>query len=48
MQSYGESVDPPDDAVPVCTLKHFPYKIEHTIQWARELFDEVARGCCSL
>jgi ubiquitin-activating enzyme E1 len=39
-ESYGDSADPPDPAVPVCTLKSFPYKIEHTIQWARELFEE--------
>ena len=38
-ESYGDSVDPPEPATPVCTLKSFPYKIEHTIQWARELFD---------
>ena len=39
-ESYGDSADPPEAATPVCTLKSFPYKIEHTIQWARELFDE--------
>ena len=39
-ESYGDSADPPEPATPVCTLKTFPYKIEHTIQWARELFDE--------
>ena len=39
-ESYGDSADPPEPAVPVCTLKSFPYKIEHTIQWARELFEE--------
>jgi len=37
--SYGESADPPDKAVPVCTLKSFPYLIEHTLQWARDLFE---------
>ena len=40
-ESYGASADPPDDAVPLCTLKHFPHKTEHTVQWGRELFDEL-------
>lgn len=40
-ESYGSSVDPPEPAIPVCTLKMFPYSISHTIQWARDLFD----GC---
>jgi ubiquitin-activating enzyme E1 len=38
-ESYASSVDPPEPAVPVCTLKHFPYAIAHTIQWGRDLFD---------
>ena len=25
--------------IPICTLKNFPYKIEHTIQWSRDLFE---------
>lgn len=40
-ETYGESVDPEDSHTPVCTLKSFPYKIEHTIQWAREMFDDM-------
>jgi ubiquitin-activating enzyme E1 len=40
-ESYGSSVDPPEPAIPVCTLKNFPYAIAHTIQWGRDLFD----GC---
>lgn len=40
-ESYSSSVDPPDEAIPVCTLKNFPYAISHTIQWGRDLFD----GC---
>lgn len=31
-ESYGSSIDPPEPAVPVCTLKTFPYDIIHTIQ----------------
>lgn len=38
-ESYGSSVDPPDPAIPVCTLKNFPYAISHTIQWGRDLFE---------
>jgi ubiquitin-activating enzyme E1 len=38
-ESYGSSADPPDQAIPVCTLKNFPYSISHTIQWGRDLFD---------
>jgi len=40
-QSYGDSYDPPEESIPLCTLKHFPHAIEHTIEWARELFDQV-------
>jgi ubiquitin-activating enzyme E1 len=38
-ESYGSSSDPPEESIPICTLKNFPYLIEHTIQWARELFE---------
>lgn len=40
-ESYGSSHDPPDKEIPVCTLKNFPYQIEHTIQWARDNFEAV-------
>jgi ubiquitin-activating enzyme E1 len=26
-------------SIPICTLKNFPNKIEHTIQWARDTFE---------
>ena len=38
-ESYGSSVDPPEPSIPVCTLKSFPYLIEHTLQWARDAFE---------
>ena len=39
-ESYGSSKDPDEKAgIPICTIKAFPYKPEHTIQWARELFE---------
>lgn len=37
--SYGESVDPPEEQIPLCTLKNFPYQIDHCIQWARDYFE---------
>ncbi|KAM3134633.1 hypothetical protein pb186bvf_013275 [Paramecium bursaria] len=40
-QSYSESQDPPEETIPLCTLKNFPYQIEHTIQWARDYFQGV-------
>jgi len=39
-QSYGDSQDPPEESIPLCTLKHFPNAIEHTIEWARDLFEQ--------
>ncbi len=38
-QNYGASRDPPEAGIPMCTLKHYPYKIEHTVQWARDWFE---------
>jgi ubiquitin-activating enzyme E1 len=38
-ESYSSSQDPPEVSFPMCTLKSFPNKIEHTIAWARELFE---------
>lgn len=38
-ESYGSSVDPQEQAIPVCTLKNFPYLISHTIQWGRDVFE---------
>jgi len=38
-ESYGSSTDPSEPTIPVCTLKSFPYLIEHTLQWARDTFE---------
>lgn len=38
-EAYGSSRDPPERAVPVCTLRNFPATAEHALLWARELFD---------
>ena len=40
-EHYGASRDPPEKSIPICTLKSFPNQIEHTLQWAREWFEEV-------
>jgi ubiquitin-activating enzyme E1 len=38
-ESYSSSQDPPEKAIPICTLKNFPNAIEHTLQWARDSFE---------
>ncbi|XP_043934789.1 ubiquitin-like modifier-activating enzyme 1 isoform X2 [Protopterus annectens] len=38
-ESYGTNRDPTDMGFPMCTLKHFPNAIEHTLQWARDEFE---------
>jgi len=38
-QSYGDSQDPPEESIPMCTLHNFPNNIDHTIQWARDVFE---------
>lgn len=43
-ESYSSSQDPPEVSFPMCTLKSFPNKIEHTIAWARELFQQYYVG----
>lgn len=36
--SYGETKDEETDQVPMCTLKSFPYMIEHCIEWGKDRF----------
>lgn len=38
--SYSSTFDPPEKSIPLCTLKNFPNSIDHTIQWARDAFEE--------
>ncbi|KAI5619526.1 ubiquitin-like modifier-activating enzyme 1 [Silurus asotus] len=40
-ESYGTEPSSEQKAIPLCTLKHFPHRIEHTLQWAREQFEEL-------
>jgi ubiquitin-activating enzyme E1 len=42
-ESYASSRDPPEKGIPTCTLHHFPNAIEHTIQWARDVFEGLYR-----
>ena len=39
-ENYGASNDPEEKSIPLCTLKNFPYKYEHTVQYAKEIFEE--------
>lgn len=43
-ESYSSSRDPPEKTFPICTLKNFPYQIEHTLQWARDYFEGAFRA----
>lgn len=38
-ETYSLTQDPEEKSIPVCTLKSFPYLIEHCIQYSRDLFD---------
>ena len=38
-ENYGARRDPPAEGIPVCTLNDFPYKIVHTLAWARDWFE---------
>jgi len=40
-ESYSDTQDPEEDGIPMCTLRNFPNKIEHCIEWARAEFNDV-------
>lgn len=40
-ESYSSSHDPPEKGIPLCTLRSFPAKIDHTIAWAKAQFTEM-------
>jgi ubiquitin-activating enzyme E1 len=48
-QCYGDSRDPAEESIPMCTLRNFPNQIEHCIEWGRDhfntLFTERASDC---
>ena len=37
-ESYNDSQDPKEKQVPMCTMRSFPFQIEHAIEWARGKF----------
>ena len=43
-ESYSSSQDPPEQSFPMCTLRSFPNRIEHTIAWAKDLFHTYYAG----
>ncbi|EME78245.1 uncharacterized protein MYCFIDRAFT_144098 [Pseudocercospora fijiensis CIRAD86] len=43
-ESYSSSQDPPEQSFPMCTLRSFPNRIEHTIAWAKDLFHSYFAG----
>ncbi len=42
---YGDSQDPPEESIPMCTLRNFPNQIEHCIEWGREQFNTLFVDC---
>lgn len=40
-QCYGDSQDPPEEAIPMCTMRNFPNQIEHCIEWGRDKFNSL-------
>uniref|UniRef100_A0A8C6UTR0 E1 ubiquitin-activating enzyme n=1 Tax=Neogobius melanostomus TaxID=47308 RepID=A0A8C6UTR0_9GOBI len=38
-ESYGPAKSSSKKEIPLCTLKNFPHRIEHTLQWARDQFE---------
>ena len=40
-QCYGDSQDPPEESIPMCTLRNFPNQIEHCIEWGRDKFNSL-------
>ena len=47
-ESYSSSVDPPEQSFPMCTLRSFPNRIEHTIAWAKDLFHTYFAGSAEI
>lgn len=43
-ESYSSSQDPPEQSFPMCTLRSFPNRIEHTIAWSKDLFHTYFTG----
>ncbi|KAF4126940.1 ubiquitin-activating enzyme E1 [Geosmithia morbida] len=41
-ESYSSTRDPPEKDFPMCTIRSFPNRIEHTIAWSKEYMFEKA------
>ena len=39
--TYSEIIDVDDTSIPMCTIRNFPNKIEHCIEWGLELFENI-------
>ena len=39
--TYSEIIDIEDKSIPMCTIRSFPNKIEHCIEWAIETFNDI-------
>ena len=39
--TYSEIIDTDDINIPMCTIKSFPNKIEHCVEWSLEIFNEI-------
>uniref|UniRef100_A0A670HU54 Ubiquitin like modifier activating enzyme 7 n=1 Tax=Podarcis muralis TaxID=64176 RepID=A0A670HU54_PODMU len=38
-ESFGQAQEEEETQYPLCTLRHFPSTIQHTLQWARDQFE---------
>ncbi|KAK2510309.1 hypothetical protein Q9233_017869 [Columba guinea] len=43
-EAYSSSQDPPERAIPICTLRNFPNAIEHTLQVPMDPYGPPIRG----
>ena len=39
--TYSEIIDLDDSSIPMCTIKSFPNKTEHCVEWAIDIFDKI-------
>jgi ubiquitin-activating enzyme E1 len=39
--TYGEIEDPPQESIPMCTIKNFPNNYIHCVEWALEVFHSI-------
>ena len=39
--TYSEIKDPVDNSIPMCTVRNFPHKKEHSVEWGLDLFSKI-------